>query len=228
LDEELKFQMPLIREALDKAGITRLEKPGFEADDLIGTITHKLKSIDTKILIFTGDKDIMQLVSDKIYVIAPLIGLANVKIYDTHEVAKRFLIKPDQIPDLKGLMGDSSDNYAGAKGIGPKTAVQLLNQFHDIENIFKKIHQVKNPRIKKILEDHKKNIFLSKQLAQIHKDIDIGFDFNQTQFSQFKPELKEYLKTLEINSLIKRLFNEKKETPLKKIKEEDRSQIKLF
>jgi len=232
LDEELKSQMPLIREALDKAGITRLEKPGFEADDLIGTITYRLNSIESKILIFTGDKDIMQLVSDKVYVIAPLIGLANVKIYDQHEVIKRFSIKPDQIPDLKGLMGDSSDNYAGAKGIGPKTAVQLLNQFHDIENLFKNINQIENPRIKRILEDHKKNIFLSKQLAQIHKDIDIDFDFNQTRFSQFKPELKEYLKTLEINSLIKRLFNEKKEIPVKRSSKsegkQDQSQIKLF
>ncbi len=224
IDDQLIVQMPLIREALDKAGVTRLEKPGFEADDLIGTITQKIKKLNTRILIFTGDKDILQLVSDKVFVIAPLIGLANVKLYNQEEVKKRFSLNPSQIPDLKGLMGDSSDNYSGAKGIGPKTAVQLLSQFHSIENIFKKLNKVENKRIRKILEDHKENILLSKQLAQIHTDIDIDFNFNKTNFTQFNLELKDYLGKLEIHSLIKRLFQEKKEKPVKK----NKSQIELF
>lgn len=227
IDDQLILQMPLIREALDKAGITRLEKPGFEADDLIGTITHKLKKPNTRILIFTGDKDILQLVSDKVFVIAPLIGLGNVKLYDREEVKKRFSLDPNQIPDLKGLMGDSSDNYSGAKGIGPKTAAQLLIQFHDIKNLFKNLNKVENKRIKKILEDHKENILLSKQLAQIHTNIDIDFNFDKTYFIRFNTELKDYLSKLEIHSLIKRLFQEKKEKPVKKTAQ-DKSQMKMF
>jgi len=229
LDDKLKTQMPLIREALDKGGIARFEKAGFEADDLIGTIVNKIIKTDTRTLIFTGDKDILQLVSNKVFVIAPLIGLANVKLYDTEEVKKRFSLEPTQIADLKGLMGDSSDNYSGAKGIGPKTAVQLLTQFHDIENLFKKLNDVENERVKKILEEHKKNILLSKQLAQIHTDIDIDFDLGKTVFNHFDPQLKDYLHTLEIHSLIKRLFPEKKEKPVKKnVPLEDKAQIKLF
>lgn len=228
LDDQLKLQMPLVRETLDKAGITRLEKPGFEADDLIGTITAKLKKPDTRIFIFTGDKDILQLVSDKVFVLAPLIGLANVKLYDRGEVKKRFSLTPEQIPDLKGLMGDSSDNYSGAKGIGPKTAGQLLLQFQTIDNLYKNLGRVKNQRIRKILDVHKENIFLSKQLATIKTDVDLKFDFDKTRFTGFQPELKNHLEKLEIYSLIKRLFQEKKEKPVKKTAQEDKSQIKLF
>ncbi len=231
LDDQLILQMPLVREALDKAGITRLEKPGFEADDLIGTITAKLKNQNTRILIFTGDKDILQLVSDRVFVIAPLIGLANVKLYDREEVKKKFSLEPEQIPDLKGLMGDASDNYSGAKGIGPKTAAQLLGQFSSIENLFKNISTLKNERIKKILETNKENIFLSKQLAQIKTDIDIDFDLNKTIFTTFKPELKDYLGKLEIHSLNKRLFSDKKTETLKKVTKKEtneKSQISLF
>lgn len=227
LDDKLKLQMPLIREALDAGGIIHLEKPGFEADDLIGTITHKLKK-NTRILIFTGDKDILQLVSDRVFVIAPLIGLANVKLYNREEVKKRFSLEPTQIPDLKGLMGDSSDNYAGAKGIGPKTAVQLLCQFHNVENLLKNIKEVNNERIRKIIVDNKKNILLSKELARIHTDVDIAFEFEKTLFHHFNPELRNYLDKLEIHSLIKRLFKEKKEKPVRKNAEVDKSQIKLF
>ena len=232
LEDDLKLQMPLIREALNKGGVVHLEKPGFEADDLIGTITNKLVKTNTKILIFTGDKDIFQLVSDKVFVIAPLVGLANVKLYDALEVKKRLSVAPDQIVDYKALMGDQSDNYSGAKGIGPKTAVQLINQFSNIENLFAHLDKVENQRVKKILTDNKENIFLSKQLAQIHPNVQIDFNLDQTNFAQFNPELKNYLSQLEIHSLIKRLFQEKKEKsekkPFESEGEEDKSQIKLF
>ncbi len=229
LEDKLSIQMPMIKEALDKAGIIHMEKPGFEADDLIGTIVKKIKVKNIRALIFTGDKDILQLVDDKTFVIAPLIGLANVKLYNQNEVKKRFRVDPTHIPDLKGLMGDSSDNYSGGKGIGPKTAVLLLEQFRNIENLYKNINEVKNERIKKILIDHKENVLLSKQLAQIKTDIDLNFDFDKTLFNGFNEDLKQYLMQLEIHSLAKRLFPEKKQKTKKEIaNKEDKSQIKLF
>jgi len=207
IEDDLKVQMPTIREALDKGGIIHLEKPGYEADDLIGTITNQLKKSDCKVLIFTGDKDIFQLISDKVFVIAPLVGLANVKLYDHQEVKKRLSVAPDQIPDYKALMGDSSDNYPGARGIGPKTAVQLLNQFNNIENLFANLDKLENQRVKKILQENKENIFLSKKLAQIHPGVKLDFNFDQTKFDQFKEDLKDYLLCLDIKTLTQRLFS---------------------
>lgn len=234
LEDNLKLQMPLVREALDKGGIIRLEKPGYEADDIIGTIINKLKKSNTKVLIFTGDKDIFQLVSAKVFVIAPLIGLANVKLYDTQEVKKRLSVAPDQIPDYKALMGDPSDNYSGAKGIGPKTAVQLLEQFHTIEKLFVNLDKVDNQRIKKILKKNKENVFLSKKLAQIHPKVEIEFNFHQTRFTQYKEALKDYLLSLDIKTLTDRLFTNPEKnksnqsTNEKKVKNDSNKQIGLF
>lgn len=211
LEDDFKTQIPIIKKGLDKGGIIHLEKPGFEADDIIGTIINKLKTINIKILILTGDKDIFQLINDNVLVVAPLVGLANVKIYDQQEVKKRLSIAPSQIPDYKGLMGDPSDNYPGAKGIGPKTAAQLINQFKTIENLFNNLHQLNSPRLKKILLENKKNIFLSKKLATINSDVDIRFNLDQARFKQLKKELKDYLLSLDIKTLTKRLFDNQKE-----------------
>lgn len=227
LEDELKQQMPTIREALDKGGIVHFEKPGYEADDLIGTITNQVKNINIKVLIFTGDKDIFQLITDKVFVIAPLVGLANVKLYDRDEAKKRLSVNPNQVIDYKALMGDPADNYPGARGIGPKTAVQLINQFSNIDNLFAHLDKLENNRIKKILEDNKDNVFMAKKLAAIDTNVEINFDPEQTKFGGFKPELKDFLTSLEIESLTNRIYNQKKEPPTETIKNTGQ-QIGLF
>src|SRR3989338_3747664 len=142
ISDDFITQIPLVKEALDKAGIIHLEKDGFEADDLIGTISNKYKTNQIRVLILSGDRDIQQLVDKNVFVITPKLGLSDIKIYDTAEVLNTFGLNPEKIPDLKALMGDSSDNYTGAKGIGPKTAAKLIQQFGSIKEIYSHLNEI--------------------------------------------------------------------------------------
>lgn len=227
MDDELKTQFPLVKELLNAAGIKSLEKPGFEADDVIGTIAKKCNS-ETKVIILTGDRDIMQLVNDHVFVVSPQSGLSAVKIFDKTEVFNKLNIYPQQIPDLKALMGDPSDNYKGAQGIGPKTAVGLLQKFADIDNLFTHLDDVENPRIKLILEREKENILMSKQLATIKTDVDVDCNLENAEFNGFKPDIKDFLNKFEMYSLLKRLFPEKKFKEEEKIKKKNDPQMGLF
>jgi len=209
ISDEFATQIPSVKEALDQAQINHLEKDGFEADDLIGTIA-KTTDKKTKVLILTGDKDILQLVDDHIFVITPQLGLSNITLMDVDAVVKKMGIKPDQIPDLKALMGDQSDNYSGAKGIGPKIAAKLINQFGCIKILFKQINKIDDARIKKILLKNQKNILLSYKLATIDTKVKIKYDINQSLFAGFNDSLKEYLLKFEMKGLVKRIYGIKK------------------
>lgn len=210
--DELKVQIPLIKEMIDKAGIVHIEKEGFEADDVIGTIVTKYKQ-SHRILILTGDKDIMQLVNDNVFVISPQSGISSTKLYDKNEVKNKLGVLPYEIPDLKALMGDPSDNYHGAKGIGPKTAGDLLRQFGTIEHMLKHIDKIENKRVKQIVIDNKEHILLSKRLATIMCDVPIEIDVEKAKFTSFKEELKEFLDRMQIRSLTERIFEKRVERP---------------
>ncbi|MBP9818321.1 DNA polymerase I, partial [Candidatus Shapirobacteria bacterium] len=136
-DHDLITQLPLIPQALDTAGIKNFAQGGFEADDLIATIARrslrkinsKNKKIISQVTIITGDKDLMQLVNKKINLFVPIRGLSETKLYDSTEVKTKLGVNPNQVVDLKALMGDMSDNYPGVAGIGPKTAINLLTTY---------------------------------------------------------------------------------------------------
>jgi DNA polymerase-1 len=211
ISDDFKSQIPLVKEGLDLGGIIHLEKDGFEADDLIGTIAKKSATSDNKkikVLILSGDRDILQLVDNNVLAISPQIGFSTTKIYDINEVAKKFMIAPSQIADFKALAGDPSDNYPGAKGIGPKTAAKLINEFQTAENLLKNLNKIKNPSIKIILEENKDNILLAKKLAKIVTDVKVDFGIEKASFSGFKKELKDFLLKLEMTSLVKRIFEQ--------------------
>lgn len=225
MEDGLKTQFPLVKQALDAAGVTHLEKEGFEADDLIGTISHLFGSNGIKVLILSGDKDILQLVTHNVLVITPQIGFGKAKIYDEQEVKNTFSIQPSQITDYKALAGDQSDNYKGAKGIGPKTASKLLNAYQSIEHMFRKLDSI-DPKLREILKKNKKNILLSKELATILTNVKIEFSIEKTKFIGFKESLKDVLLEYEIYSLAKRFFKNSQIEKDKKNK--DRNQISLF
>ncbi len=227
--DEFITQIPTVKEALDKAGILHLEKDGLEADDLIGTIAKKYKNNAIKVLILTGDKDMLQLVDKNVLVMAPQLGLSNIKMYDEAEVQKKFDLPPNKIPDLKALMGDPSDNYPGAKGIGPKTAAKLLQQFGSVNNIYSHLDQI-DEKARKSLEENKKNVFLSHKLATIKTDVEINFDIDKTKFEKFNKELKDFFEKYEMKSLVARLFNKPSFAKASEDKEKkpDENQIKLF
>ena len=208
-------QIPLVKEALDRANIFRAEKEGFEADDVIGTLAKIFNDAKVRVVILTGDKDIMQLVNETTFVISPVVGLSNTKIYDEVEVERKLDVAPAQIPDYKALSGDPSDNYPGAAGIGPKTAASLLSQFKTLEGIYKNLDAIESEKVKTILRKEKENVETSKMLATIRRDVDITVDISQLKFKGFGRDLKEFLQKYQINSLVKRLFEtgkvEKKE-----------------
>jgi len=223
LEDDFIVQIPIVKEGLEKAKIKYFEKPGFEADDIIGTICRILYGGNNRILVLSGDKDILQLANDKVKVITPQIGFSKMKIYGRQEVVDTYQVTPKQMADYKALVGDHSDNYEGAPGIGPKTAAQIIKEFPTIENIYENIDLIKSEKIKKILEEHRETILLAKKLATIDDHVDIDFRPEETKFDRFPEEFKEFLAKYEIYSLINRLFNIR---PVKKKKEDP--QLGLF
>lgn len=232
MEDNLSKQFPIVKEGLDRATIIHLEKEGFEADDVIGTISRLFDRNGDRVLILSGDRDILQLVNDKVFVITPQLGFSKEVVYSMEEVQKRFGIKPEQIPDFKALMGDSSDNYKGAKGIGPKTAAKLLNEYQTVDNVLKHLKTI-DGKIQTILENCKESVQMSHQLATILTNIDVKLNIKDSVFTGFNPKLKDFLKQYEMYSLMNRIFNEriKKESAVTKKTEEkkkDENQIGLF
>src|SRR3989344_2552791 len=175
-EDELVHQIKRSQDVFTAFGIPIYEKPGFEADDILGTIVEKLKkNNDVKIIIASGDMDTLQLVDDKRVVVYTLKkGINDTITYDEDEVMKRFGFEPKLLPDWKGLRGDPSDNIIGIKGIGEKTATTLITNFHTIENIYKTLKKdsaaltkvgIKD-RIIKLLEEGEEEAIFSKKLAQ--------------------------------------------------------------
>ncbi|MFO7928840.1 MAG: 5'-3' exonuclease H3TH domain-containing protein, partial [Candidatus Humimicrobiaceae bacterium] len=176
MPEELTRQLPLIKEVLKVFNILCLEKPGYEADDIIATIVKAVYSKFNDIYIITGDKDILQLVSDKVRVIANKKGITDTVIYDEEKVREKYGVGPEKIKDLLALIGDSSDNIPGIPGIGPKTAEKLLKEYEGLGDIFKNIDNIESKRIKNLLKDKedlaKKSLKLTE--LKLDQDLDVG------------------------------------------------------
>ncbi|MCL4374458.1 hypothetical protein M1523_01215 [Patescibacteria group bacterium] len=221
-------QIPLVKQALDAAKIHHLEKDGFEADDLIGTIAVTAANLKTNTLILSGDKDILQLVNQTVLVAVPQAGLNQVALMDADAVKKKLGVLPRQIPDLKALMGDPSDNYPGAKGIGPKTAAKLIDRFGDVSTLLKHLDEVTDPRLKDLLTASRDKINLSHQLATIKTDVEIDFRLDDCRFTGFNDALKQYLLGLEMAGLVKRLYSHKNAATSVKKTEEEPPQMSLF
>ena len=203
---ELKQQMPVIKEMLDTMGIMHIELSGIEADDIIGSIS---KQYGGKKFILSGDKDLLQLINDDCSVWLTKKGVSEVDKVDEKRLDEIFGLKPFQIVHLKALMGDTSDNIPGVKGIGEKTALNLLEKYETVEMIYENIDQITGKMKEKLVED-KEMAFISKQLATINTEcgVDINFDDCKLVFP-FKEETYEFFKNMDFSSLVKNesLFN---------------------
>jgi len=232
MDSALKQQIPNIKDLLDEGDIVRIEKPGYEADDVIGTLVEKNKKKFERVLILTGDRDLLQLTDANVFLIAPKQGVTNFDLFTPHEVEKKYGVTPEHIPDYKALAGDSSDNYNTAKGIGPKTTQNLLSKHKTIEELLDNIESVENPRWQSILREHKENIILFKKIATILRDVEIDSSEKRLAFNGFATPLQEGLKKFELFALSNKLFHisssAKKPEPTKKNKVENPEQIGLF
>ena len=227
IDDDFIVQIPLVKQAVDVAGVVRMEKPGYEADDLIGTITRIFETNKFRVIILTGDKDIFQLITDNVFVASPQLGLANIKIFDKSEVEKKLDITPNQIIEYKALVGDPSDNYPGASGIGPKTACKLIHQFGTVENIYKNIDKVESEKVKEILKKERESVLLSEKLATIMTDIEIDLDIEKLKFKGFNKKLIDFLTQYQMSTLTKRIFNIKEVEKKEEVKKKP-DQIGLF
>jgi len=206
MPSELAQQMPIIKEVLDAYKIHRTELEGFEADDLIGTIAKLSAENDFEVIIVTGDKDALQLVSPNITVMITRKGISNLEVYDREMVQEKFGVTPEQIIDFKGLVGDKSDNIPGVPGVGEKTATKLLNEFDTIEEIIMNVDDISSKRIKEKIQENTEVAMLSKRLATIIIDIPLDIDLEELKIlSPDNDKLIELFKKYEFTSLIKTL-----------------------
>jgi len=211
---ELAMQLPLLKEILSAMRITMLELDGFEADDLIGTITKKAEGEGLFPLIITGDKDELQLASDKTKVIITKKGISEFEIYDKNAIIDKYGFTPAQFIDYKGLMGDQSDNIPGLPGVGEKTAQKLLLEFGSIENLVENTDQISNVKMREKVEENAQLALMSKRLATINVNVPIEIDFEEYQVQQpdYDQLIQVYVK-LEFNSLLKKINRSDKAEP---------------
>lgn len=210
MPEGLAAQMPLAKDVLRAMGVTILEKEGYEADDIIGTVARLCEESEISCFIATGDKDDLQLASDKTKVILTVTksGYNETIIYDNKAVKEKYHVTPTEFIDVKALMGDPSDNIPGVKGVGEKTAMSLIEKHHSIEYIYENIDDIglKGAMLQK-MKDGREMAFMSKELATINRNTPIEFNAEECVFDGFENngELYEILKRLELNSIIKKL-----------------------
>jgi len=180
MPDELKPQIERIRELVDAFNFPRLEMEGFEADDVLGSIAHKAVAKGMGVKIITGDRDLLQLVTEQIIVNLAGGKQSEAKDYFPEDVVKKMGVKPEQVVDLKALMGDTSDNIPGIKGVGPKTAVSLLEKYPNLDDIYANIESISG-RTRKLLEENKDDAYLSYDLAKIVTNLDIDINLEQAR-----------------------------------------------
>jgi len=175
MPEELVEQLEPLYEVISHTNIPMLKKPGFEADDIIGTLVKKAEQAGLITYMVTGDKDMMQLVSDSTFMYAPGNRFKPTTIYDKIKVKEKWGVGPDGIIDMLALVGDTSDNVPGVDGVGPKTAKKLLDQYKDIETILEHADEAKNKRVRAGLQNGRDLVHLSRELVTIHCDVPVEF-----------------------------------------------------
>ncbi|MBI4130708.1 DNA polymerase I, partial [Candidatus Roizmanbacteria bacterium] len=237
MDDELVSQIGRLQDVVRAMKIPIYEVAGFEADDIIGSLafqatylnikyqksnsknTNKISNIFKEIIIVTGDRDILQLVNDTVYVYMPIQGLTNAKLYGEKEVEEKFGVKPPQVVDYKALAGDASDNYPGVRGIGPKTATELLQTFGTVEKLYKAIkskdQKIKGSKEKIIqaLSEYAEDAVMAKKLATIVTDAPVTIDVASAKMHELNTvEAQEALEALGFRSLVKRLNHENTRT----------------
>jgi len=204
-DEELIDQISRVYQIVEALNIPIFTKPTFEADDVIGTLAKQASKKGVETIIVTGDKDIMQLVDDKVKVYLPSRGVQDAEIYNHKRVKNKLGVTPSQIIDYKALVGDSSDNYPGIPGIGPKTAVNLLNQYQNLANIFKNVKNLK-PLVSQKIEQGKESGLLSQKLARIVINVSVKLNLRACQVHDYDHQkVADLFGELEFKSLLKRL-----------------------
>jgi DNA polymerase-1 len=209
MPEPLSRQWAHLPGLMDAFCIPNLVKPGFEADDILGTLAEEAKRQGRGSLVVTGDRDALQIVDDDIWVVATGRGVTDVKIYTPAGVVERFGVTPVQIPDYIGLKGDTSDNIPGVPGVGEKTAAALVQQFGTVESLYERLGEVSSDKRRALLAEHEAAARLSKKLACMVLDVPLDDDIvgivGRTGYTLPRREVEEFFKRFEFASLVRRV-----------------------
>jgi len=205
MPEDLRPQIDRIRELVDTFNIPRAELEGYEADDVLGSLANWAVDQGLTVKIITGDRDLLQLVNDRITVNLPGRSLSDAQDYFPDDVKESLGVWPDQVVDLKAIIGDRSDNIPGVYGVGEKTAVKLLEKYQNLDNIYQHIDEVTSRFQTKLIEG-KDEAYLSQKLAQIVSNLDLKIDLDQAMPDKFDPlKVRNLFRDLEFGSLLNRL-----------------------
>ncbi|MDO5416036.1 MAG: DNA polymerase I [Lachnospiraceae bacterium] len=207
MPEELREQVPLMKEVLSSMGIPILTLAGFEADDILGTVAKRNQANGVEVSVISGDRDLLQLADEKIKIRIPKTSRGTTEIHDYYpeDVKREYQVTPLEFIDVKALMGDASDNIPGVPSIGEKTATALIVAYGSIENAYAHLDEVKPPRARKALEEHYDMAQMSKELAAICIDCPIAFSYEEAEIGNlYTQEAYQYMKRLEFKSMVAR------------------------
>lgn len=206
MPDELGAQFEPVKELLRAFNIGIYEIDGYEADDIIGTIAKRYESPELEVVIFTGDRDALQLVSPYTKVMITKKGITETETYDLNYLKGKYNLKPKGIIDLKGLMGDSSDNIPGVPGVGEKTALKLLSQFGTLENVFENIDNISGKKLNENLRENKETAYFSKKLATINVNVPIETDLSNMRIKDYDYiKIRNLFEDYEFKSLINKI-----------------------
>src|SRR5919201_1334381 len=202
----LKLQWPHLRPLVEAFGYRNISVEGYEADDVIATLTRQATERGIPVMVVTGDRDAYQLVGDGVRIMTTSRGVTDTKVYDREGVIERYGIPPELIPDFIGLKGDTSDNIPGVPGIGDKTASELLQRFGDLDGVLAHIDDISGAKRKQNLSEHADAARISKQLATAHRDIPVDFDLAEyVAAAPDRSRLREVFREFELRSPLQRL-----------------------
>lgn len=207
MPEELHEQVPVMKEVLTSMGIPILTKPGFEADDILGTIASRCAAKGVDVSVVSGDRDLLQLADEKVKIRMPRTSRGGTEIRDYYpeDVKREYQVTPREFIDVKALMGDASDNIPGVPSIGEKTATAIITAYGSIENAWEHIDEIRPPRAQKALREHYDMAQMSKKLATICTDCGIEFSLEDAAIGNlYTPEAYQYMKDLEFKSILQK------------------------
>ena len=208
MDDELREQFPIIKELLHLMGIKTLERGGYEADDIIGTLSVNADKEGYQVTVLSGDRDLLQLATDRVLIRIPKTkaGKTTVEDYYASGVKELYGVTPTEFIEMKGLMGDTSDNIPGVPGIGPKTAEKIISEYHTVENAIEHIDLIKPDKARQNLSENRDSAIMSRDLARIKVDCELDINIADTEIGDIaNADYKAKLAELELNSVLKRL-----------------------
>lgn len=203
--DELREQVPVIKEVLKAMGVRLIEQAGLEADDLIGTLSRRCEACGMQVVVLSGDRDLLQLATKKVKIRIPKTkqGRTEVEDYTEEDVISRYQVTPTEFIDVKALMGDASDNIPGVPSIGEKTATKIIVEYHSIENAFEHVDEIKPPRASKALKEHYDLAQMSKTLATINVDAEFDYEVEEGKIGElFTEEAYEWFQKLQFKNLL--------------------------